>query len=224
MNFIGDWINNLLEAILKYYSGKYEIDIYDPRRGENWEYKLFDNSLFSSLENDLLVIEIMQSGIDYTASNVKIMIDRGHPDVPYGDIFTKNVLRKLGGKGFACLSSIPRAVSRSNHVDLNDVDLMSGSMVGYFELNSNTIQYQIDCRRKFASIEEWGIGCCRSKFESKDKTLREHKVSWNLDYILSQPNNINCISYFIGEWDWTIIITEIFDGIDELLKVSKMIE
>lgn len=207
---------------MKHYYGKYNIEVYDSREGEDFKFELSDGSLFSSLENNFSAIDIIQTGIDWSSREITIDRKIDASDCPNIEYFLVNALLKHGGIGFTCLSFLTRVVKKSNLLKFNDVDWIIGSMVGYFELNHAMIQYQIDTRKKLASYEEWGIGCCNSKFQITNDVIASSKELW--DFILKQPDKLNCIVYYIGELDRTIIISRIFEGFDEILKNAKMTE
>jgi hypothetical protein len=194
-------------------ASKYMLKIYDPRKGEDLRIDLGGGKTFSTLRNGFLGIDIPK------LHNLAAL---GHSDDV--DVFIRAALLKQAGMGFFSFTPLTKKVKNSGVIDLNNVDNLSDSILGYFGIDVSSIEQAIETHRKVISYEEWVIGSCREMFEKPIKRTRWYKkvIVWDINYILLQAEKINCLYYYNGEMDMCTILTQMFEGLDDLLL--KLVE
>lgn len=96
---------------------------------------------------------------------------------------------------------------------------LAGSLCGYFDVGTDSIQRLIKMRRKFGGGRsgEWGLGGCLDHFTPTKQGSFAKKEAWNIFHVLSEPQKIGCY-LFLGEMHQTTFLTKIFDGLDEYLS------
>jgi len=194
----------------------YIFKIYDSRNGDDFTMDLGDGKTFSSLENGFLAIDIPRTRNLVGVNNT---LNRFH-DI---DLLIKTALLKQGGFGYFAFAPLTKKVQQSKVIDLNSVDNLSGSILGYFDIDISIIDQTIEKHRSIISYEEWVIGSCRDRFEKPVKKTHWYNkvIHWNIDYLLLQAERVNFLFYYNGEMDMSIILTRIFDGLDEALSKLK---
>ncbi len=116
-------------------------------------------------------------------------------------------------------SPLTKKIQQAKAIDLNSVDNLCGSILGYFDIDILIIDQTIEKHGSLVSYEEWVIGSCRDKFERPGKKIHWYNkvILWNIDYLLLQAKKVTFLFYYNGEMDMSIILTRIFDGLDEAL-------
>lgn len=134
------------------------------------------------------------------------------------NILMRISMQTLGGTGFFVISPLTKEVEQCQHIDLNKMDNVHGSGIGYFDINNLAIENHFDLRRRFSSYAEWVIGSCEKPFVKPGTSKWYQPVTLlDTDFLFTQIDNIKCLSVFYGETGELIFYTRIFDSIDEYL-------
>jgi hypothetical protein len=191
----------------------YAIECYDPRQNEDFAINVRTGERFSSLENGFFAVSIYRNRLSVTEKEKLAMSRRI-------DQFVESASLYFGGLGFFAFSPFTKSTRKANVFGPDEVDKMSGSILGYFEISPPRLDDVIIKCRSVHTYEEWTIGVCRAEFERPKKKSRwfEKAVLWDEDYLLLQADNINLMAGHSGDTDVALILTRVFDGIDEALR------
>lgn len=187
-------------------------EIFDPRRGEDFVVQIRYGKKLSMLECEFLTIRF------YPGHRQKDEPDLPSLSLDHLNNFIRLSMQALGGKGFFAVTPVTKEVQRDGTIDLNQMDELCGSAIGYFELKDEVIRHHMALRKRLATYAEWVIGSCEKTFEKPlEPKWYQHTTFWNIDLFFNQVDNVNCMSFFNGETGESIFYTRIYPGIDELL-------
>jgi hypothetical protein len=191
--------------------------IFDPRKGQDFRYRTMKGETLSLLEHEFLVISYYPGRIPQAPLSL---------DVEEFKNLIETSMVRLGKIGFFALSPLTKEVKTSQQINLNQMDEKDGTAIGYFNLEMLEIRRHMEVRRRLVTYEEWMIGSCNEPFV---KPLLEHTtpkkwyrglfprgLTWDFESLLSQIENIRCLSLFTetGELDF---FCRIYVGIDDLI-------
>lgn len=187
------------------------LDIYDPRKGEEKRIDMYNKQIFSSLNSNFLVIE---------AYRKMILFESRINEFKFKDIdpIMKRSIVIQDGLGFFSFAPFAEKARKSGIIELNNVDHMNNSILGYFEV-SESLDQIIEKHRNILSYEEWIIGSCVNKFKKSAHQDELAGAFWNIDFLLMQADNINCLYYYNSDMNFIIFMTRLFKELDEELSV-----
>lgn len=92
------------------------------------------------------------------------------------------------------------------------------SVIGYFPPTPETIRQHLRLLR-VASHEDLVLGACRERFQDipQGRPLTP-VVEWNLEFLLTQPNNVCCAALYSSETGIVRILTHVYSAVDDLLN------
>jgi len=182
------------------------IEIYDPRRGEDFVLKNRRlKKSFSSLHHGLLVVD--SQGQSLLSKEVTVL---------------KESIPKTSALGFFIVVLwVPGAkkLKASIQQEFGETFECANSLCGYFDAQSvDNVELLLDLRDTFGGNKsgEWGFGGCLTKFSAPKRISLFRGELWDFEHVLYDADRLGCL-LFLGE-RYTTFVTRIFDGMDAALS------
>lgn len=187
---------------------KIEVQIYDPRRGEDWYTTNFmTKRTFSSLKHGFFVmncvgpvdwaadLSLLNGSLQATSKRFFFMVDPWPP----GAARLANALERE----FGPLKEFER------------------SMCGYAALYADAVQQLFRLRTLFGgdTTGEWCIGGYMVEFSPPVRTSLFKRQLWDFSLVLEQADKVGCVLW-LGEMQQSLFATRLFDELDNLLRHS----
>jgi len=195
---------------------QYEMKCYDPRRGQDFSFRLGGRGVFSSLKQKVLVVTVSPR-VSFWKSYAKDSPTAYHESY---SAFLRTAIENTSANGFFSLDSLTKAVTRAAIPEIGNATRVCGSVLGYFEPTGSQVDRILALRDSHQSYEEWIIGGCSEHFDLpvEQETWYRAPIVCNLEFFLGNPDTLGCLFYRSGEAREDIIVTQLWDGIDELIR------
>lgn len=191
---------------------KIEVQIYDPRRGEDWYTTDFmTKRTFSSLKHGFFVM-ICVGPVDWTA-----------------DLSLLNGSLRATSKGFFFMVDPwhPGASRLANALECEFGPLkeFEHSLCGYATIYADAVQQLLRLRTSFGgdTTGEWCIGGYMVEFSPPVRTGLFKRQLWDFSLVLEQADKVGCFLW-LGEMQQSLFATRLFDGMDNLLRQSPIFQ
>lgn len=172
-----------------------KIQMFDPRKGDDYLFGPVEGKTFSSLSENLFVVHAPADYAPFSAQE-HILYSLAHA-----------ALISFQGIGFFCVYAVPKIIEES----LSDGANWAGSSaLDYFVPSEKEIEKRL-ALYKHISFGECLLGICKEKFPKLNATT----FSDFDDLVLfSDPENLQCVLSY-SESGEALLITRFFEGIDQ---------
>ena len=188
------------------------IETFDPRTGEDFRLELEGKQIFSTKEHGWFAIDMFPKRRFWSKTH------RLDGLVDLKSLLTA-AIKQTGRLGFFSCDPLTRRARQVLTSKFDALNELCGSVVGYFAIETARIEEIVEQYVQLHSYEEWIIGSCKAQFQVPKEPPKwfGRTLLWNYDYLLLQADKIGCLFYFNGETGEVIILTRLFDGMDELV-------
>jgi hypothetical protein len=180
--------------------------VFDPRRGEVWLQPTSGKDKVCLREHGILVV-------DYQPRR------RNRPLQPEDFYaFVRTSMLRTGGQGFFSLNPYTKAMRAPGVIPKTPLNESAHSVLGYFDLDTETIDRYLQLRR-LTSYEEWVFGSCQRQFANPPKTRwYQPDVPWTAEYLFTQVGNIGSLALFDGDSGIVRVYSRVYPDINEQLN------
>lgn len=187
------------------------LQVFDPRRGEEYRFAVSSRGERSSVDLGLLVVVYAPAGRG---------ADRPPAlSLPVLDVLVADALLRTGTRGFTTRS--PATASARQALPPGTVEQESGgTTLAYFPLEAAAVERQLDLRRRLVSYEEWTVGSCSAPFQPipEPRGGFSRVEGWESDRLWGEPEKIGALSVFSGETGESVLFTRLYAGMDAVLE------
>ncbi|MGI8784555.1 MAG: hypothetical protein ACR2L2_12995 [Acidobacteriota bacterium] len=192
---------------------KGSLNVFDPRKGEDYLVEVAGGTTISTLANHLLVVTFYP---ELPSQKVTVPLSLSFRDL---NAFVTVSMQRLGKLGVFTIAPLTRETRQSEVAAVDQVSVLLGSAIGYFDLDGGSIERHLQLRQRLASYAEWVIGSCDTTFvEPKEPKWYQRAIFWDSQLLFTQIANVQCLSVFYGETGDLLFFTRLYEGIDKWLK------